>query len=125
VSQVLQRGAEGLTVRQQGTVQWGLFSLKLDSTRELRLNPPTEIRSNAISGSFKRMVSHTQLEAVASGGTEIRYHAEGEPGDWFPPFIGPAVVRRQTATQFSAMVAEMLRRQATEDAAKGVLPSSP
>jgi ribosome-associated toxin RatA of RatAB toxin-antitoxin module len=124
-SQVLQRSADGLTVRQRGSVQWGLFTLKLDSTRELHLNPPNEIRGQAISGSFKRMASQTQLAPQAGGGTQIRYHAEGEPGDWFPPFIGPAVVRRQTATQFSAMVAEMLRRQATEDAARGVLPSSP
>jgi hypothetical protein len=35
-----------------------------------------------------------------------------QPGGLFPPFIGPDLVRHQTAQQFSAMVQEMQRRAA-------------
>ena len=51
-----------------------------------------------------------QLEAE-TGGTRLQYHAEVQPDFWFPPLIGPALVQRQTAEQFSAMIQEMLRRR--------------
>ena len=44
-------------------------------------------------------------------GTRLSYHAEVVPAFWFPPLIGPSVVRRETAEQFSAMTREMQRRQ--------------
>lgn len=56
-----------------------------------------------------------QLEAEP-GGTRLHYHAEVVPGFWFPPMIGPALVRHETAEQFSAIIREMMRRQARSSA---------
>ena len=109
-SQVQERQGTVLVVAQQGTARWGPVSMAFDAVRELRLNPPIEIRSRLLRGSMKRLDSLMQLEEVA-GGTLLRYHAEGEPGQWFPPVVGPALVRQETADQFNAMLREMQRRR--------------
>lgn len=109
-SQVQERQGSVLVVAQQGTARWGPVSIAFDAVRELRLNPPTEIRSRLLRGSMKRLDSLMLLEEVA-GGTLLRYHAEGEPGQWFPPVVGPALVRQETADQFNAMLREMQRRR--------------
>jgi hypothetical protein len=51
-----------------------------------------------------------QLEPEA-GGTRLQYHAEVQPEFWMPPLIGPAIVRHETAEQFSAIIDEMIRRR--------------
>lgn len=109
-SQVLSRQGPVWTVRQTGTARWGLLALAFESVRELVLDPPQEIRARSIGGSFARMDSRMQL-SPEPGGTRLHYHAEGVPGDWFPPLIGPALIRHETAEQFTAMLQEMQRRQ--------------
>lgn len=111
-SEVLSQRGQTLTVRQLGVARWGPFSKTFEAVREMQLSPPSEFRTRAIGGSFKRMESVTRFEPLADGaGTRIVYHADGEPGDDFPPLIGAGIVRRQTAEQFSAMLQEMLRRR--------------
>jgi carbon monoxide dehydrogenase subunit G len=109
-SQVLSRQGSLWTVRQTGTARWGLLALDFESVRELVLEPPQSLRARAIGGSFRRMDSRMLL-TPEPGGTRLHYHAEGEPGDWFPPLIGPALIRHETAEQFTAMLQEMVRRQ--------------
>lgn len=109
-SEVLSRNGPLVTVRQKGVVRWGVLSLHFDSLRELQLAPPHEIRGRAIGGSFRHLDTLMRLDSEP-GGTLMRYHAEGEPGDWFPPLIGPALVQHETAEQFSAVLQEMIRRR--------------
>ena len=109
-SQVIERSDTVLKVHQKGVARYGLFSSNYESTREIRLNPPREIRAHGVGGNVERMESLMQLQAEGSG-TRMTYHAEVLPGFWFPPLIGPALVRHQTAEQFSAMLKEMTRRQ--------------
>lgn len=109
-SEVLSRSGSLLTVRQKGVVRWGVLALSFDSLRELQLTPPHEIHGRAIGGSFKHLDTAMRLDGEP-GGTQLHYHAEGEPGDWFPPLIGPALVQHETAEQFSAMLQEMVRRR--------------
>ncbi|MDR7377704.1 carbon monoxide dehydrogenase subunit G [Rhodoferax ferrireducens] len=108
-SQVLERSDTVLKVAQKGVARYGVFSTPFESVREIHLNPPHEIRAHGLGGNVQRMDSLMQLEAEGTG-TRLTYHAEVLPGFWFPPLIGPALVRHETAEQFSAMLHEMLRR---------------
>ena len=108
-SELVERDGSVLKVNEKGVARYGPFSSAFESIREIRLTPPTEIRSHGIGGSIKRSESVTRLQAEGTG-TRLTYHSEVEPGVWFPPVVGPAVVKEQTARQFSAMLNEMLRR---------------
>lgn len=110
-SQVLQRDDNLLKISQTGKVHWGLLTMNFESVREVMLLPLREIRTHGLSGTVKRVDSSMTLEAEGEG-TRLRYHTEVEPGSWFPPLLGPAKVRQETAAQFNAIVQEMLRRQA-------------
>lgn len=112
-SRVLERGDGVLKVLQQGVARYGLFSANFESLREIRLAPYSEIRAHGLGGNIQRMESLMRLEPEGSG-TRLSYHAEALPGFWFPPMIGPALVRHETAEQFSAMLDEMQRRRERE-----------
>lgn len=109
-SQVVERSDATLKVAQKGVARFGFFSANFESIREISLSPQREIRAHNVGGNVKRMESVMQLQAEGAG-TRLHYHAEVLPGFWFPPLIGPALVRHETAEQFSAMLQEMLRRQ--------------
>lgn len=109
-SEVLERGADRLLVRQKGVARFGPFSREFESVREMKLAPPRSIRAQQLSGStVKHMASLMTLERE-EGGTRLSYHADIEPETALPPLVGPAVVRSETAEQFSAMIREMVRR---------------
>jgi len=110
-SEILESRDNLVKVGQKGTARYGFFSTDFESVREMRLTPIREIRAHGIGGNLKRLESVMQLEAEP-GGTRLLYHAEVVPGFWFPPMIGPALVRHETAEQFSAVIREMTRRQA-------------
>jgi carbon monoxide dehydrogenase subunit G len=109
-SDVIERSENLLKVRQKGVSRFGIFAMDFESVQETRLSPQSEIRAHGISGNFRRMDSVMQLQAEGSG-TRLTYHADVQPDFWFPPFIGPAMARRDMAEQFTAMLQEMLRRQ--------------
>ncbi|BDT66561.1 hypothetical protein os1_07240 [Comamonadaceae bacterium OS-1] len=108
-SQVTERSDTLVKVTQKGVAKYGFFSTPFESVREIHLDPPHEIRAHGVGGNILRMESRMQLEPEGSG-TRLTYHAEVLPGFWFPPVIGPSLVRHETAEQFSAMVREMQRR---------------
>lgn len=110
ISRVLERSDSVLKVQQQGVARYGLFSAGFESLREIRLTPYSEIRAHGLGGNIQRMESLMRLEPEGNG-TRLSYHAEALPGFWFPPMIGPALVRHETAEQFSAMLDEMQRRR--------------
>lgn len=109
-SRVIERAEGGMKVHQQGVARYGLFSASFESLREIRLTPFSEIRAHGLGGNIQRMESLMRLEPEGSG-TRLIYHAEAQPGFWFPPMIGPALIRHETAEQFSAMLDEMQRRR--------------
>jgi carbon monoxide dehydrogenase subunit G len=109
-SQVVQRGENALQIRQTGHSHWGPLTMHFESLREVTLLPQREIRTHGLSGTVKRVDSSMTLEAEGSG-TLLHYHTEVDPGAWFPPLLGPAKVRQETAAQFSAILQEMERRQ--------------
>lgn len=108
-SRVTERQGHRWRVLQRGVARWGIFTLNFASERELTLDPPREIRAHTVSGNVRAMDSVMRLEPEGAG-TRLHYHAEVEPGAWFPPGIGPSMVQHETAEQFSALLAEMTRR---------------
>lgn len=111
-SEVLERSAERLLVRQQGVARLGPFSQRFESVREMLLAPPQRIRARQVSGgALRQMSSLMTLEPQGAGATRLTYHAEVEPEHGLPPLFGPAFVQHETAEQFSAMIREMARRQ--------------
>ena len=109
-SEVVERNENLLRVVQKGVARYGPFAARFESTREILLFAPTEIRSHNVGGTVKQMDSVMQLQSEGSG-TRLRYRAEVAPGVWFPPLVGPALVRHEVAEQFSAIVREMVRRR--------------
>ena len=109
-SEIVERGDSRLVVSQKGEVRYGIFSTRLESVREIHLVAQHEIRAHSLGGSVKHMESVMHLQAE-EGGTRLQYHAEVEPDSWFPPLIGPALVRHESAEQFSALIREMIRRR--------------
>jgi len=110
VSEIMEKSGTLWKVHQKGTLKLSLFSLDMESVREIRLAPPFAIDSRGLTGDFKRLESHTTFE-VESGGVRVHYHAESEPRFPLPPLVGPALIRRQVAEQFTAMLNEIQKRQ--------------
>ena len=110
-SQVLHRTENLLRISQRGKAHWGPLTMNFESVREVTLVPQREISTHGLSGTVKRVDSSMTLEPEGDG-TRLRYHTEVEPGSWFPPLLGPAKVRQETAAQFNAIVQEMQRRLA-------------
>ncbi len=108
-SQVLEHSPTALKVTQTGVAKYGVFSSHFESIREITLVPQHEIKAHGTGGTVPRMESLMQLHAEGAG-TRLVYHAEVWPAGLFPPFIGPDLVRHQTAEQFNAMLHEMQRR---------------
>lgn len=99
-----------LKVSQTGVAKYGVFSANFESIREITLTPETEIHAHGVGGNLQHLESVMQLHPEGNG-TKLIYHVEALAGFWFPPLIGPSLVRHDTAAQFSAMVREMLRRR--------------
>lgn len=109
-SKVIERSDGVLKVQQKGVARYGVFSTSFESVREIRLTPQREIVAHGVGGNIEHMDSVMQLQAEGAG-TRLNYHAALVPGFWVPSFIGTAMLRQETAEQFSAMLQEMIRRQ--------------
>ncbi|MFZ4289750.1 SRPBCC family protein [Variovorax sp. HJSM1_2] len=107
-SEIIARGEKSLTVQQKGVARYGVFSSQFESIREIQLSPMVQIRAHGVGGNLQRADSLMQLEPEGTG-TRLTYHAEAEPGFWFPPWIGPALVQHETAEQFNALLREMAK----------------
>jgi carbon monoxide dehydrogenase subunit G len=108
-SHVSKLGDNELKVSQTGVAKYGVFSANFESIREITLTPETEIHAHGIGGNLQHLESVMHLHPEGNG-TKLVYHVEAMAGFWFPPLIGPSLVRHDTAAQFSAMVREMQRR---------------
>lgn len=111
-SRVVAAQANILKVEQRGRAAFGPFSQSFDSVREIELQPLREIVSRQLSGTAKRMESRMRLKPLDDGTTSLAYRADIVPDAPLPPLLGPAFVRHEMAEQFSAIIREMVRRQA-------------
>lgn len=123
-SRVVASSGNQLRIEQVGFARFGPLSHHFDSVREITLLPMKEILARQISGSSRRMESRMRLKTLPDGTTSLSYRVEVVPETRIPPLIGPAFVRHEVAEQFSAIIAEMQRRQ-TALATPAPAPPSP
>lgn len=109
-SRVSRRKGNTLTVQQEGTAKYGMFSYSFTSERKVRLEPMKRIVARQISGQAKRFESQADL-AETSKGTSIHYHAEIEPDSVLARLFGAMVIQHEIEEQFHAMAGEMEKRQ--------------
>ncbi len=108
-SRVVSAPGEKTRVLQKGVAQIGWFSHDYEVEREVELTPETLIRSRGIRGNLRKLEMETHLAAEGTG-SRVSYRGLSIPDFWVPPFIGPAMVKRQVMEQFTAMAAEMRLR---------------
>lgn len=112
-SRVLSRQGAVWQVLQKGRLRFGLFSFSFESLREITLSPRQRIQARGLGGNTRNFVSDLVLETVA-GGTRLVYRAEMVPDFWLPEAVGPSLLQQETAERFSALAAEMQRRQGVD-----------
>lgn len=98
-----------MRVEQHGTAHFGPFSMHFESVREVTMSPPREIHSHQVSGTTKAMESWLRLRPLDDV-TLVEYRAEITP-ETLIPLLGPYLVKRETAKQFTYMLQEMQRRE--------------
>ena len=113
-SVVLSRNDNRLQVEQSGEAKRGFLRFAFSTVRSVELIADREIRSHLVRGDFKSYEFTTGLVGDASGPTTIVHHGEYVPTRWVPPVIGPTLIETETRKQYAELIAEMLKREATE-----------
>lgn len=111
VSKILSQSKSQLRVMQKGGVTHGPLSINFDVVRDVQLNAYQEIDAHVISGNLKKVDSSTRL-SQENAVTRLRFHSESIPNVWVPPGIGTSLIENETRDQFSALRAEIVKRQA-------------
>jgi carbon monoxide dehydrogenase subunit G len=118
VSRVLSRSGDTTIVEQKGEFAFFFFRQNVELTLEIVETPPSRIIARAIGGSFREMAGRYDLEDLG-GRVRISYSGRFVPDFPLPPFFGIVAVRHAAATQFTAMVEEIRRRDARAKSAGG------
>jgi carbon monoxide dehydrogenase subunit G len=111
VSRVLSRTSATTIVEQKGEFGFLFFRQPVELKLEVAETPQSVIVARAVGGSFREMSGRYDLEDV-DGGVRIAYTGRFVPDFPLPPFLGVIAIRHTAATQLSAMVDEILRRDA-------------
>jgi len=106
------QGSNTVRVEQRGTASFGPFSQKFESVREIEMRPMQEIHVRQLSGTARRMESWMHLKNLGDQQTRLNYRAEIVADTLIPPLIGPTLLQHEMAEQFSAMISEMVKRNA-------------
>jgi len=109
-SNVIKPGENQLTIEQNGTAKFGPFSFSYSSVREIVMNPQTTIESKQIKGEMRRQQSLMTLSEDA-GGTRLVYRLELVPTGLAARAISEERLKHDMEEQFTAIVAEMIKRK--------------
>lgn len=113
-SKVLSRRGGNVVVEQSGEARFLMFSFPIDVTLEALERPPSSIRVRALSGNLRHFEGGYKVEADAAGaGMVLRWEGTIIPDVSLPPLIGEVVMRMQIEDQFTGMVREIERREAS------------
>lgn len=110
-SKVLSRDGAHWRVEQKGVVPVAFFSVNYQSIRDISVLPNDEIRSDTVGGDAGITRSVAKLKGDKKN-TEVHYHAQWWPNSIMVAGFGLDAMRELIVRQFTAMRAEMLRRQA-------------
>ncbi len=117
-SRVLQRDGDSLLVEQTGTFGFLFFKQAIEVKLSVVESPPLRIVARAVGGNFREMEGIYELESLPAGRVRLSYSGRMVPEFPIPPLIGRIVVRRVLVKQFTAMVNEIIRRDALVRAAE-------
>ena len=112
-SAVRSRKGNILEVEQSGEARRAFLAFSFTTVRSVELFPEREIRSQLIRGDFKSYEFTTRLGGEPAGPITITHHGEYVPLRWVPPIIGPSLIESETRKQYTELIAEMRRREAT------------
>jgi hypothetical protein len=109
-SRVIARSGDMLRLYQKRRVQFGPFSIPVETVREIKLVAPTRTEARLVSGSLEKYESTT--EVIPEGdGTRIIYRSYAVPGSSLAALAGESLVKRETEEAFRHLRAEILKRQ--------------
>ncbi len=109
-SRIVARDGNTLTVEQKGTAKFGLLSIPYTSVRKMELDPQKTIKATQVQGNMKRLGSLMQVSAGDNGGTRLDYRLEIVPSAIAASVMSPDFLRGELTDQFTAIVAEMVKR---------------
>jgi carbon monoxide dehydrogenase subunit G len=109
-SAVIKPGDKQFTIEQKGVAKFGAFSFNWTSQREIVLTPQTAILSTQVKGSLKKQQSLMNVSAEGEG-TRMNYRLELVPSFPASAALSEDLLKRETEEQFTAIVAEMLKRK--------------
>jgi uncharacterized membrane protein len=109
-SRVVTPGDKQMTIEQKGNAKFGALSFSYTSLREMVLNPQATIQSTQVKGSMKKQVSLMTLSAD-TGGTKLQYRLELIPTWPASSVLSPDFLKHELDEQFTAIVAEMVKRK--------------
>jgi hypothetical protein len=111
-SRVVRRDADRLVVEQTGEFSFLFFRQPVQAQLAVVESPQRGVVAHAVGGNLREMEGRYTLEILPSGAVRLSYSGRLVPDFAVPPLIGKLVVRNVLASQFSAMVREIERRDA-------------
>lgn len=118
-SRVIQRDGDKLVVEQTGRFAFLFFHQQIEVKLSVVESPQRRIAARAVGGNLREMEGLYALETLPTGEVRLSYSGRLIPEFPMPPIVGKMVVRSVMARQFTAMVKEILRRDASaRDAAR-------
>lgn len=111
-SRVIQRDGDQILVEQTGVFGILFFQQPVEVKLAVVEYPMRRIVAHAVGGNVKEMDGRYELESLPAGTIRLSYFGRLVPDFPIPPILGTMLVRRLLARQFTAMVREIVRRDA-------------
>ena len=111
-SRVVQRDGDKVLVEQTGEFGLLFFRQPVEVTLSVVESPMRRIVARAVGGNLREMEGRYELENLPTGTVRLLYEGRVVPDFPVPPIIGTMVVRSVLSRQFTAMVKEIMRRNA-------------
>ena len=114
-SRVVRRDADQLLVEQTGEFSFLFFRQPVQARLAIVESPQLRVMARAVGGNLREMEGRYTLERLPAGTVRLSYSGRLLPDFAVPPVVGKMVVRNVLAKQFSAMIREIVRRDAEEE----------
>lgn len=111
-SRVIERHGDKVLIEQAGLFTFLVFRQPVEVRLALVETPPRGIEARVVSGNLKQMDGRYTLEELPAGKVRLSYSGRVVPDFFVPPIIGKVIVRSVLTRQFTALVKEILRRDA-------------
>jgi carbon monoxide dehydrogenase subunit G len=116
-SRVVRRNGDQVLVEQTGVFGFLFVQQPVEVRLAVVESPLRRIVAHAVGGNLREMDGRYELENLPTGAIRLSYFGRLVPAFPVPPIIGRMVVRNVLASQFTAMVKEILRRDALDPGA--------